>query len=479
MKGNRRKNLINAFILAAYVAAHLVFISHHEAWGDEAQAWVIAKNTTLPELFKALCAEGHPAGWFLVIKLAQVTGLSFRYFSLLSLLLMTAAVALLLWSSPFPAWQKIVVLLSSAFCYFNPVISRVYSLTVLTVILLARFYEERYEKPVLFGLLTAVLFQTHVIMAGMAGGLMLALLRRSFSDKKVLPGALISLAGFAATFAELFPRSGVDKSVEYSADMLLSGLTVENALEGLKIIPERLFTWLPGVFTALLLVLLALVIACAIYRFSVYDDILFISACSVGFIAVVSIFLYRTTIHAATMLPLIAVFIYWISYDRAGTKFSKAVSVAFICVLCVGTYRTWFRSARSDYLRDFSENKRMADYISTNLEENSVIIFKDEELARVGVYAYVTSDRGDIVFYCPDTDDEYGFFDWSVTTSPISNEEAYEMARAEYGRERKYYLLSWKEEDGTGLEAVFAADEFCEKNDPSYLYIYKEANGDE
>ena len=473
MKTNKlfsKKNIANLILLSGYIAAHVILILHHEAWGDEAQAWIIAKNTSLSELFPALCAEGHPAGWFLLIKLVQAAGLSFYNFSFLSLLLMSVSVSLLLWKTEIPFPIKLVFLLSSLFCYFNPVICRTYSLVVLIVMLLAVLWKRRFEKPVLFGFLVAILFQTHILMAGLAGSLMFILFAHSRNNRKVLAGATASLLGFLATVLELYPRSDVIKSVNYSLSGILANLSVRSAVDSSMLFPYQLFSTAP-VFLTLILSAAVIAITTALFIYKegkLFKDSIFIAVCSFGFIFLVNATIYKITIQAATLIVLLVLFIFAISFGQSNSKFIKVLSLIFVCVLSLGTYHTWIRSARSDFLRDFSESKNMADYIAVNLEDSSIIVMKDEELARAGVYAYVSSSRPDIIFWCPDTGEEYSFYNWSTTVSGISDADAIGMAKEKY-KDKPIYLLTWYE-SGFDLERVFAANEFCEKNDPSWLY---------
>lgn len=473
MKTNKlfnKKNVLNPILLLGYIAAHIILILHHEAWGDEAQAWNIAKNTSLFGLFPALCAEGHPAGWFLLIKLVQAAGLSFYNFSFLSLMLMSASAALLLWKIEIPLPVKIVFLLSSLFCYFNPVICRTYSLVVLTVMLLAVLWKRRFEKPVLFGFLVAILFQTHILMAGLAGSLTVILFVHSRKNRRVLAGAAAAFLGFLATVIELYPRSSVIKSVDYSLSDIIAGLSGRGIAESTMLFPRHLFAAAPGFF-GLVLAAAFIAIAAAVFiqrEGKLFEDSIFIALCSFGFIFLVNATIYKITIQAATLIVLLVFFVFSISFGRSNSKLLKVLSLVFVCTLSLGTCRTWIRSARSDYLRDFSENKKMADYITDNLEYSSIIVMKDEELARAGVYAYVTSSRPDIIFWCPDTGEEYSFYNWSTTASCISDPDAIAMAKKKY-KNKPIYLLTWYE-SGYNLEPVFAANEFCEKNDPSWLY---------
>ena len=53
--------------LFLYLAVNAVLILNHESWRDEAQAWQIARQSGLKELFEQLKYEGHPCLWYLVL----------------------------------------------------------------------------------------------------------------------------------------------------------------------------------------------------------------------------------------------------------------------------------------------------------------------------------------------------------------------------------------------------------------------------
>ena len=162
------RSIIYLLFLLAYAVFHVYLINCHEAWRDEAQAWTLAANISLPQLFSLLSVEGHPALWFLFLRIFAKLGLTFPYISYLSLILMLCALAMLLFKSPFPDVVKLAVSLSLVFIYYNPVISRVYSLIILLVVILAVYWPQKYDKPILYGILIALLFQTHIIMSGLA-----------------------------------------------------------------------------------------------------------------------------------------------------------------------------------------------------------------------------------------------------------------------------------------------------------------------
>ena len=73
-----KKDWINWFLLTAFFSCQLFLLLHHEAWRDEAQAWMIGRNYSVTEILKDLQNEGHPALWFLCIKIVTFFGLPYR-----------------------------------------------------------------------------------------------------------------------------------------------------------------------------------------------------------------------------------------------------------------------------------------------------------------------------------------------------------------------------------------------------------------
>ena len=55
------------FLLGAYL------LSNHEMWGDEMQAWLLARDSTsVPNLFANLKYEGHPALCFARLRICEL-----------------------------------------------------------------------------------------------------------------------------------------------------------------------------------------------------------------------------------------------------------------------------------------------------------------------------------------------------------------------------------------------------------------------
>lgn len=65
----QEKNL-RALVWLVFIIVHaFIKISYHELWKDEWQAWFVAKDKSISEIFSFLYYEGHPALWYLYLKM--------------------------------------------------------------------------------------------------------------------------------------------------------------------------------------------------------------------------------------------------------------------------------------------------------------------------------------------------------------------------------------------------------------------------
>lgn len=84
---NTKKIIFYLAILIAFITLSFLIGHKHEPWADEAQAWLIARDSSVSELFTTyLHSDGHPALWHLVLKLFQFLGLQIEYFYIIPII---------------------------------------------------------------------------------------------------------------------------------------------------------------------------------------------------------------------------------------------------------------------------------------------------------------------------------------------------------------------------------------------------------
>ena len=162
--------------LAIYMGLLALILYFHEPWFDEAQAWQIARTAPLHDiLFVVPHYEGHPPVWHLLLAVFAKNGFPYELtLKAINWLFCSAAMAVLLFRSPFP--KVIRCLLPFTFeCFYQiGVISRPYSIFMLMMFLAAIGYRERNTHPWRYILpLMAVCLATAYGML-LAGGLCLA-----------------------------------------------------------------------------------------------------------------------------------------------------------------------------------------------------------------------------------------------------------------------------------------------------------------
>lgn len=206
-RANHSFGRVEAVVLGLYTLLIGYVIFHHEPWGDEAQAWLIARDSSFAELFlKRLHYEGTPGLWHLLLWMLCRLHLSYAAMHWLSALLGIAAIYLLLRYSPFPPLVRAVLPFCFSLVFLTAIIARSYSLVPVIAFAACAILTGKRDKPVLFAVLTGLLANTSAFAFLVALGLVpLYLLRPgrgtalSSRGRVVLASAVFMLLlGFAA-----------------------------------------------------------------------------------------------------------------------------------------------------------------------------------------------------------------------------------------------------------------------------------------
>ncbi|HVL98424.1 MAG TPA: hypothetical protein VM324_03945 [Egibacteraceae bacterium] len=140
----RRRAVVAVALLAAYVAQLAVAATRHEPWFDEAQAWLLARDSGVWELLtQRLRYEGTPGLWHLLLVVPARLGLPYATAHLIALVAATLAAVLLVRSSPFPRWLVGLLLFSFVLGYQYAVVARSYVLVAPLLFALAAIYPRK------------------------------------------------------------------------------------------------------------------------------------------------------------------------------------------------------------------------------------------------------------------------------------------------------------------------------------------------
>ena len=152
---------------AAIVAAAIPF---HEPWADEAQAWQLARNLSLSDLFRTYIRyEGSPGLWHFLLWTLNRAQISYAGIHWVCGLIAFASVALLIFASPLPRALRLTLPFTYFLLFQYAIVARSYVLAPLLLFLVAWCWKKSpFTLAILLGLLANVAIHAATISAGLA-----------------------------------------------------------------------------------------------------------------------------------------------------------------------------------------------------------------------------------------------------------------------------------------------------------------------
>lgn len=157
-----------AFFLLFLILFTYFKFTYHELWKDEWQVWMMARDMSWPELFGNLYFEGHPALWYIYVKLSTYFYQLFPALQQASILqsahflLALVCWAVLLFQLRYPWWLKICLLFSYFIFFEYGLVNRGYILVLLLGFLLVKNIRDYAHRPWLVASLLFLLCQVEV-----------------------------------------------------------------------------------------------------------------------------------------------------------------------------------------------------------------------------------------------------------------------------------------------------------------------------
>lgn len=141
--------LLLAFVL--YIAIIAIVMCFHEPWFDEAQSWLIARDSPIASIFSVRTHyEGHPPFWNLLLALAAKNGVPYE-FGIKGIQLVCASLlgVWLIFKSPFKHASSLATFLipfTYFVCFQYGVTSRPYALLCLSLLVAAHYWNSADSK---------------------------------------------------------------------------------------------------------------------------------------------------------------------------------------------------------------------------------------------------------------------------------------------------------------------------------------------
>ena len=443
----KKQIIVNVIILIAYISLQVFLILYHEAWRDESQAWILAKNSSFAELLGLCASEGHPCLWFFVLKICSLCGLSFYNLSIISVITMAVASFLFLWKAPFSVFSKVCILLSPLFFYYNPVISRIYAVLMLLIVLLCILWPKRREQPILYGIVIAFLFQSHILIAGLAIGCLLEMaihFKELLKKKKNIIGFIIPVVSLFCMVLELKQTDKSETYIHVNLEYILSRFRIMNLMSGIYSVTKRFDSGLSFIGIVFLLLCVGLVVYYVLYvakdsqfrKTGMDIGIVFLCA-SVVYWGIIVFVRIAAHVQMAVVFWMILLFFVWTvistlkdmkteldkndaKSDLPKDKEQKGVKrfllnniyelLFLVCCLLAIPQSAWIDPV-ADVTGQFSGSLEMAKIIEDSVPDGSIIAIHNDELS-TSIVAYLYESDKNLVLWDIDNGCEYRIHKW-------------------------------------------------------------------
>lgn len=171
-------------LLSLWLAAVLFMVSRHVFWRDEVRAFSLAlQGDNLGAMLTGLRGEGHPALWYLILRLLHDLLPLREVLPGAALAIGAGAMALLALRSPFRPVVIALVLASGFGLYEYVVMARNYGITVLLLFLFAALYRRGRDRGWTLPVLLFLMCQTNVHAVVLAGALVLVLATEQLTER--------------------------------------------------------------------------------------------------------------------------------------------------------------------------------------------------------------------------------------------------------------------------------------------------------
>ena len=453
MKKNK-KLIIDSLLVIAYAITSFIILVYHEPWRDEAQQWLICRDLNIGQIFSQMKYEGHFVLWYMI--LLPFVKLGFPYFTanIVSWLICVISVCLIVFKSPLKTWVKILFIFSLPMVYFYPAIARCYCLIPLAVSLISIAYRNRRNNPIVYMISIVLLLNTHVIMLGLVGILILLFFIeevkefKNMTTKEKKKFIFSLLIGFILSLASILPLFG---SIETNEMVSIKFLNISEILD--KLIVYINLYWRSIVFFEidnildifLLLILTAiLILLIIIYECNRSNKYFVILFTSISFQIVLYILLYDASQQRLYSLAYILLLVIWMQNEDFKELESKQLTwkrrlknFIIIAIFMLNIINGFRFCIIPEIKYNYSSSKETAKYINNNLPKDSIIISN-----KFSYTSAIIPYTKNIKYYNIISQEYFTFFVWDGKKEDKLNEELYNrMIDIKKEKNNVYYIL--------------------------------------
>ena len=411
----------NALILSVFFLLSFIGILHHEIWLDEAQHFLLARDSrSLSELVYNCRFEGHPLLWNVLLFLVTRFTTQIFYMQLLHILI-SCITAFIICRFNISLFEKIVIIFSYYLFFEYNIISRNYGLSGCLMFLLLYIFQNDQKALIRMALVIFFLANAHLfsLIISVAFVLTYILNKKDLllkQERKVLICAtLIIITGWLLAAWSIIPPGdytgrfmSYDTSGYFSGERILKTISV--CLKGIFYIPDysapdhqfwnslwyRALHLMPWVI--FLLSLASILIPLLILKRNKFAFTMF----GIYLVLFLPLYFFLPLVHGIRyfgFLYLLFVFCFIIARSQVKKTWLTISLMIFTLQFINGIY-----AYSMDLLYPFSEGKEMSEYLEKVKKGHEQVYILDPTLRpAISVYTgekYFGVENGQMLTFC-------------------------------------------------------------------------------
>ena len=377
---NNKFFIFTVFII--YISIILIVSYYHEAWEDESQGWLIARDLNFIEIINQMKYEGHSFLWHYLISIFAKSGLPYEFSKIIMIIIAGITGFLILTKSPYNKLVKILILFSSVFLYYMPIFLRPYAIIPLTLIAISIMNEKPEKYPLWYGIVVAILANAHIIVLGFAFIIYFKFFMEQVIDKyqenskkqniKLIIGTaiailgmiLVTLCAISGFFNSIAPTHGTDVPQQVLERIIALALNLHSALINISI---------PNLIIIIIDIIILILVVYQSIRVDKKQGIIFFIG--IIFYLFVQLLVFGIFANQRTVLLFIMLLYFSWNTKKKCLQSNKIdlieIIIVIICILGI-PHTIGIISDEIKY--PFTDSQNVAEYIKENIEEGSVFI---------------------------------------------------------------------------------------------------------
>lgn len=409
-----KNNIICIILFLIYIIITFLTVLNHEVWSDEAQAWVLTRDTNFTELIKFVRIEGHPLLWYLLVRPFAKLVDNFNAImcmQILNWLLVVVGMGFFVFKAPFNNIAKFSLLFSSGILYWYPVVARSYCLIPILLFLLAILYPKQKKHPFFYVGLLILLANTHSIMFGFCAALGLVFACNCFKTKNKKNYIAVAIGTISAIITISYLWGSWNENLTVKTIPHITGLA------GFSIAFDELTKNIYGHSNLLCYILLSVfLLFFSILFFVKNKKIFFIYISNLLYQFSIYIFCWGVIPHRAYTLVLVTIFCFWSIKDIFKEKALRTITNLIFTVVLFFSVQNGLQHCLRDIFLEHSGGKSTAKYITKHIPENAFIIV-NEPFMSVSISAYIPQNKTKWKFFSQEYNDYYTYTNYKNSKS--------------------------------------------------------------